>query len=161
MKIGIISDTHDHMDRTREAVNVFRENGVTHVVHCGDLISPFVVPVLRAGKFESCHAVFGNNDGEWLMLAKFFEMLGSIAKPPVFTQIESIRIAILHEPMPMDIMESMPVDIVAFGHTHEPVIKPGKPLIVNPGECCGYLSGRATVVIVETDDMKAELIELE
>ena len=160
MKIGIIADTHDHMDNTKKAVSAFAERGVKKVYHCGDIVAPFVVPVLKGGGFEECVAVFGNNDGEWLLLSRFFQQVGSISKPPLFTDAEGKRIALLHEPLPMDAMESLPVDIVAFGHTHEIVVKEGRPLVVNPGECCGYLTGRATVAVADLEEMKAEIIDL-
>jgi tRNA U55 pseudouridine synthase TruB len=38
-------------------------------------------------------------------------------------------------------------------------ISVGPPLVVNPGETCGWLSGRSTGVIVELTDLSAELIE--
>lgn len=161
MKIGFMSDSHDNMPAIRSAVRFFRDQGVKQVVHCGDIVSPFAIPAIKGGEFEKCTAVFGNNDGEWLMLSTMFRQVGEIIKPPIFIEIYGKRIAVLHEPMPMDVMDSMPVDIVAFGHTHEPVIKPGRPMVINPGECCGYLSGRSTVIIVNTENMEAELIELD
>jgi len=161
MKLGIVADTHDNVGQTRKAVEAFRERGVTQVLHCGDIVAPFMLNVLRRGEFEKCHMVFGNNDGEWLYLTRLAEPVGTIVKPPYFFELEGKRIALLHEPMPMDVMESMPVDLVAFGHTHEIVIKPGRPLIVNPGECCGVLTKRSTVVVVDSETLKPELVELE
>ena len=40
MKIGIISDSHDHVDNIRRAVSVFREASVELVIHAGDIVSP-------------------------------------------------------------------------------------------------------------------------
>jgi len=37
--------------------------------------------------------------------------------------------------------------------------KRGRTLVVNPGECCGYLSGKRTVALVDTETMNAELME--
>jgi len=39
--IGIMSDSHDHMEAIRAAVEVFNQAGVKLVVHAGDLIAPF------------------------------------------------------------------------------------------------------------------------
>jgi putative phosphoesterase len=52
-------------------------------------------------------------------------------------------------------------DIVVCGHTHEPRIdrREGR-LIVNPGECCGWLSGRCTVAIIDTRTMTADIQEV-
>lgn len=160
MQIGIVSDTHDHLDNAKKAVEVFKSHGIRHVVHCGDMVAPFVLKIFREAAFDSFHAVFGNNDGEWLMLARLTEPLGKIAKPPAFIQIEDVRLAILHEPMPDDVMAALPVDIVAFGHTHERVARHGSPLVVNPGECCGWLTGKPSIAIVDTDKACIEHIDL-
>ena len=63
MKIGVMADTHDHMSRIRQAVELFRRRGVVHVVHAGDFVAPFAIRPLAQ---LSCPvlAVLGNNDGE-------------------------------------------------------------------------------------------------
>ncbi len=160
MLIGMISDTHDNLDRTKAAVDVFRRRAVKCILHCGDIISPFVVPLFNDDCFEKCVAVFGNNDGEWLFLKQMFEPVGELLKPPAFFEVGGYRIALLHEPMPDDVMAALPVDLVAFGHTHDVVAREGKPIVINPGECCGYLTGKCTVGIVDMEKRKAEIIEL-
>jgi putative phosphoesterase len=52
-------------------------------------------------------------------------------------------------------------DIVITGHTHEVVNRrEGHQLFLNPGECCGWVNDRATVAILDTDGMTAEVCEL-
>ncbi len=160
MLIGIISDTHDNLDRLKTALETLRARGVSRLIHCGDIVSPFVVKEIAGYGFEECFGVFGNNDGEWLFLTENFKKIGRIAKPPAFIEMGGARFAVLHEPMPDDAMATLPVDAVLFGHTHQPVIRNGKPVIVNPGECCGWLTGKSTIAVFDTEGMKAELIEL-
>ena len=51
--------------------------------------------------------------------------------------------------------------IVVCGHTHEPSVKSeGTSLLVNPGECCGWVSGRSTIAIADTESRTAEIISL-
>ena len=59
MRIGIISDTHDQVDRTARAVSLLAAEGAEALIHCGDLTGPAVVAAcgLLPGYF-----VFGNND---------------------------------------------------------------------------------------------------
>ena len=59
MKIGIVSDTHNNIDLTRRAVELFREAGVGMVIHAGDITSPKIL-----GLFEGfdCRFVLGNGD---------------------------------------------------------------------------------------------------
>ena len=43
MKIGMLSDTHDDIDNTNKAIDIFQENDVKAVIHVGDIISPPVI----------------------------------------------------------------------------------------------------------------------
>ena len=38
MKIGIISDTHDHHSNVIKAIRIFNERRVKYVLHAGDII---------------------------------------------------------------------------------------------------------------------------
>ena len=69
MRLGILSDTHDELDRTRVAVQLLREAGAQAIVHCGDLSSP---PVLASCAALPCWFAFGNHDSDavpWLRRA--------------------------------------------------------------------------------------------
>src|SRR5579871_1363486 len=59
MLLGIISDTHDQLARTRAAVELLRRAGAEAIVHCGDLTGP---PIVEAIAELSSWFVFGNND---------------------------------------------------------------------------------------------------
>jgi predicted phosphodiesterase len=51
--------------------------------------------------------------------------------------------------------------LVAYGHTHLPEVKvAGHTLLVNPGECGGWLNRRCTVAIARLDTLTAEIIDL-
>ena len=45
MKIGVISDTHDHLENISKAVTVFNNKNVDVLIHCGDYVSPFTFNV--------------------------------------------------------------------------------------------------------------------
>ncbi|NJL31886.1 MAG: hypothetical protein HC898_09775 [Phycisphaerales bacterium] len=57
--------------------------------------------------------------------------------------------------------EIAPADLIITGHTHAIVneLKNGK-LYLNPGECCGWLTGRCTVAIVDLDTLKADIVDV-
>ena len=59
MRIGILSDTHDKLDRTRAAIDILRTNGAEVLFHCGDLTGP---EILAACAVLPCYFTFGNND---------------------------------------------------------------------------------------------------
>src|SRR5215212_7896747 len=57
-KVGVISDTHGHMDpRVKE---IFEQAGVDHIIHAGDIGLPFLI--LDLEDIAPVTAVLGNND---------------------------------------------------------------------------------------------------
>jgi uncharacterized protein len=159
MKIGIISDTHDNVPKVKEAVEIFNEAAVELVIHAGDYIAPFAVIPLNDLKCEYV-GVFGNNDGEKLGLSKISQ--GKIKVAPHSMEFFGKNILILHEPGELvALVKSQEYDLIVYGHTHDPMIeKEGRTLIVNPGECGGWLRGRRTIALVDIDQMTAELVNL-
>jgi uncharacterized protein len=76
MRIGLISDTHDHIPHTQVAMAIFRGLGVEVVLHAGDHCAPFMVPLLSG--FE-VHGIFGNNDGDHFRIQQRFTEIGERA----------------------------------------------------------------------------------
>ena len=148
MKIGIISDTHDHLDKIKEAVEIFNKYRVELVIHAGDFVAPFSLAPFKSLKCEWI-GVLGNNDGE----KKGLEIAsqGRI-KPvtPYFLEVDSRRIAVMH------IFEDVSAPIIVCGHTHNLEIQRGEKLIINPGEACGWLTGKSSLVILDSKDLKVE-----
>jgi len=148
MKIGIMADSHDNIPALVKAVSVFNDAAVALVLHAGDIISPFMEKPLRNLKAEFI-AVFGNNDGEILGLSKVFE--GKIFHSPHLVEFKGIKILLMHEPDNLDALAiSGKYDCIIYGHSHEVDIRKDPTLVVNPGECGGWLSGRRTVAIWDT-----------
>ena len=160
MIIGIISDTHDHMDRLREALRAFRERGVELVLHAGDFVSPFMsVPFQEAGL--RVIGVFGNNDGDKLYLRERFSGVGELYFGPHELELGGRKVLLMHEPRALEsLIASGRYDLIVYGHTHDVDLKKGRPLVLNPGEGCGWLRGRATCAVVDLGTMEAEIIEL-
>ncbi len=79
MLIGVMSDTHDHMDNLKKAVHIFNDRGVKAVLHAGDFTSPFTFRVLKNLEAEFT-GIFGNNDGDIYMLNHMSK--GRIFKQP-------------------------------------------------------------------------------
>ena len=170
MKIGIISDTHDHKDNITKAVNIMNERKVDALIHCGDYCSPFVklwFDKLNPRIKENFFGVFGNNDGDHVFLR---QNLGTICKLvengyELILELESRRIYAAHMPKQKTLQaltNSGNFDIVLSGHTHSMVHKKHENgvLEVNPGECCGYLTGNPTFAIINSKSLDAEIIHL-
>lgn len=158
--VGIISDTHDNRSSITKAVDVFNNAGCSLVIHAGDYIAPFTIR-----EFEKINGdflgIFGNNDGERKGLSKQFSRIGALYEPPYEFTRYGRRFVVMHEPDYLErYMTHDDVDVIIYGHLHEIDIRPGKPLVINPGECCSWLTDRSTVVLLDLDEMKTELVDL-
>jgi putative phosphoesterase len=160
MKLGLISDTHENMTAIAKAVELFNREGVERVLHAGDIISPITAKEFVKLKMPLV-AVFGNNDGEKLFLKERFQGIGEIHERKWEGEMGGKKFLLIHAPDMLDALEqSGAYDIIVYGHTHETVVRTGKTLVVNPGECCGWITGRCTVAILDTDHMTADIHEL-
>ena len=162
MKIGIISDTHDNIWRLDEALLHLQKTDA--VLHCGDLISPFIIHRLGKNLGEiPVHIVWGNNDGDKKMVSQVAGGYPAINIHGDFVELEldGMRIAMNHYPeIGRALANSAQYDLVCYGHDHtahrEEV---GGTLLLNPGEIMG-LNGLSTLAIFDTQPRKAETIEI-
>lgn len=166
MRIGIISDTHDRRGMVDAAVERFNQEGVECVLHAGDFVSPFVVSWLS--RLESpLVGVFGNNDGDRTLLQERFAEYDHLDLRGDFARLElsGARIALLHghqRDLLAALIETGWFDYVVHGHSHRAGCSgQGRTRVVNPGEACGYLTGRSTVGILETEGGAWEVVALE
>jgi putative phosphoesterase len=165
MLIGAISDSHDNLPQIEKAIKILNDQKVSLVLHAGDYIAGFVIP-----KFKQLNCpligVFGNNDGDHELLKKRFSETTNCTIHDRFTQvtIESYRIALIHgheTELLGAIIDSGYFDAVIHGHTHNLGIEQkGKTLAINPGELCGYLTGKPTIAILDTAKNDAKFIKL-
>ncbi|NPA15802.1 MAG: metallophosphoesterase [Deferribacteres bacterium] len=159
MKVGVISDTHDHLDNVEKALSLFKREGASLIIHCGDIISPFCLELFNKSSIPYL-GVLGNNDGEIeVLLNKAGDRL---KKGPRIEDISGAKVLINHYHHFVDeIASSGKFDFIFYGHTHTAEIKRvGDTLVVNPGEACGWITRRPTVALVDLSLKEAELIEL-
>ncbi len=146
MRIGIISDSHDNIEAIKSAVNFFNNENVELVIHLGDIVSPFCFDYFNKLNCPFL-GVFGNNDGEILFLQQKSE--GKLHKPPHEVELDGKEFVLLHEPFGISKL-SNEYDYVLYGHLHEiDLRKTERGYIINPGELCGCLTGKKTVVILD------------
>ncbi len=151
MRIGVMSDSHDHLDNIDKAIHFFNAEKVDLVLHCGDFVAPFAVKPLAqlTMKIVAC---YGNNDGELVGLQKTFDNLKiEVYKRNYVFTWNSKRLLMMHEPDQPDIFAaSGQFDLVCYGHTHNADIhRIDNVLVVNPGEVCGWLTRKPTVALVD------------
>ena len=162
MKIGIISDTHDNVWRLDEAIPYLRTTDL--VLHCGDLISPFMIHRLGKGLGNiPIHLVWGNNDGDRLTVAKIAQSYSNFTLHGEFMQLEKygLRIAMNHYPeIARQLVLSGNYDLVCYGHDHTAFQESiGETVLLNPGELMG-LNGRSTLALFDSEMRRAELVEV-
>lgn len=158
--VGLIADTHDNRATSARTIRVFNERGVGLVLHAGDFVAPF-----NAREFSGLKCrfvgVFGNNDGERPGLKQAFAHIGEVVEGPYEVEHAGRRFALMHASRLLEAAEdSGRYDVIVYGHTHEVEVRRGKTLVVNPGECGGWLNDRATVAVLDLETMEVEVVEL-
>jgi putative phosphoesterase len=159
MKVGVISDTHDRLPTFRRAIALFERMKVGAILHAGDFIAPFAAKVIAPDVVTvPVHCVFGNNDGERKGLKA---ILPQVVEGPLRITIENRTIVMHHFIDWLKPGDMKGADVVITGHTHEIVNeKRGDQLLLNPGECCGWISDRCTVALLDLETLTAEIIEV-
>lgn len=159
MLIGIISDTHDNLPQVRKAVEFFKKKKIQALIHGGDYCAPFALKPYEGLKI-TCYGVFGNIDGDKKMLE--LHSTGRIKEPPLKLSLGGRKILVVHNIKSINLRkEAKDCDLIIHGHTHKPEIhKEGRALVVNPGECCGYINGESTVALCNLEKMEASIHKL-
>ncbi len=163
MKIGIISDTHDHHQNVLKAIEVFNASRVEYILHAGDMVSPFTARAFAEVKEAKLIAVFGNCDGEKQYLKSTIEEIGGENYGQVYKgQIAGKKVFMKHKSHSVDeAISSGSYDLVIYGHTHKQDIrKVEKTLIINPGEATDWITGESFVVVLDLEDMSYESVRL-
>ncbi len=120
MIIGIVSDTHGHVEYARPAVRMLESCQVELVIHCGDIGSPDVVELFAPWP---THFVFGNVD-EPNRLRRAIAAAGQTCHERFGSlELDGRRIAFLHGDdarLLVEAIDDARYDVVCFGHTHCP-----------------------------------------
>jgi putative phosphoesterase len=141
MRIAILSDSHDHIPNLHRAVQRANREGAEILIHCGDLISPFMLP--RLHQFDGqVHLIYGNNAGDQHLISSRCEtMFGNITHHGLQGEIETcgLKICFIHYPQTgRALAMTGDYDIVCCGHNHRQGVETiGNCLLINPGDLLG------------------------
>lgn len=161
MKIAVMSDSHDQTANTRRAVDQANDLGAEVLVHCGDLVSPFMLEELDVFR-GPIHLIFGNNPGDQILLVRACDarrekvtLHGWVGR----LELDGRSIILVHEPFFVaSLARSGDFDLVFYGHTHRWHVEwIGKTLVVNPGELLGRKEEPGWILL-DTTDLKTERI---
>ncbi len=160
MRIGVVSDTHDHLPNVSRIVELFNAARVEHVVHTGDITQAKTLEVL-SGLDAPLHGVYGNNDLERQSLEAAAARLDfQICDPPLELSWADRRIQVFHDPREFErgSIDAQPA-LILHGHDHRHRLeRRNGTTIFNPGECAGHMCGRNAVGIVDLAELSCEVL---
>lgn len=163
MRVGLMADSHDRLPAVAELVKRMQEGGVGFILHAGDYCSPFsLTPFFTAN--VALAGVFGRNDGDREGIrAKAVQGMGvELYESPHSVEIGGKRVLVVHDIGEVNDRSLDEHALVVHGCTHEPGEgRRGDVLIVNPGEACGWLTGRPTAAILDLNTFELEWLRLE
>jgi putative phosphoesterase len=165
MRIAIFSDTHDNIPNLEKALDWIGKEGITFLIHCGDLAAPSMLTKIIAPKLSGqFHFVHGNVGDPELMeqVAKNFDNVtvhGAVGQ----IEIDHKKIAFTHFPeKALELAKKYEFDLVFYGHTHKPwEEKIGHTRLVNPGTLTGmFYKATFAVYDTETDQLELKILEI-
>jgi putative phosphoesterase len=162
MKIGILSDTHNHFENTRRALAVFREAQPEHIIHCGDFTTSKVMELLVGW---SALFVFGNIDHDRadLKAAARYYFCTTIGEY-LTLELGDRRIAVCHGDNLGQLGEFIHCgiyDYVLHGHTHRRRDEwVGQTRVINPGALGGRRAESRSVCLLDLSTGEARFEEI-
>jgi len=163
MKIAILSDTHDNIPNLRSAVAHCNKIGASLLIHCGDLISPFMLDEI-AGFSGAVHLVYGNNVGDQHLISQACgTRFPSISHHGILGAVEAggLKIAFTHYPeLARGLLAKGSFDVVCCGHNHRYQVEScDGSLLINPGELLGKDS-QPTFSVLDCANCSVERVEV-
>lgn len=162
MLLGVLSDTHDHPNRTRRAVDLLQSAGAQGLVHCGDLNSPAIVRILSG---LPSWFVFGNNDVLGRHDVQAAQQLEAAAQEAGAVclgwggviDLAGKRIAVTHGHQSAEeqrLLAGQP-DYLLTGHTHERHDRRlGPTRLINPGALHRVPVFTVALLDLSTDELR-------
>ena len=156
MRLGILSDTHDRLARTRSAVELLRAEGAEVLFHCGDLTGPEIVPICGV---LPCYFVLGNNDADDVpalqraMVAAGAVCLGWYGE----VTLAGKRVAVTHGHLTSDVRRLLAArpDYLLSGHSHRSSDRRDGPTRrINPGAIHRASEFSVALLDLATDELR-------
>ena len=150
MLVGAISDTHDNLPQIEKAVKYLNDQKVGLVLHAGDYVAGFVLSQIQTAKLQTHRRL---RQQRWRPRtpqrngsAKPATAQSTKDSPKLRWKVSESRFCTGKKPnCSMQSLKADIFDAVIHGHSHySRVEKRGKTLAINPGELCGYLTGKCT-----------------
>ena len=155
---------HHFIDRLREKLGI----PILHMIEMtAEMVRKKMPRVKRAGLIASDGTLKSG------IYDRFFNKVGvDILAPSEEMQKEAMKAIYEHiktgnlddgRDIVMKISESLMedgADMVICGHTHAPTVEGERPLVLNPGEVGGWVTGRSTVALLELDTLAVSILDV-
>lgn len=160
MLLGVISDTHGHVQYTREAIRLLESLAPAAVLHCGDIGSAEIVDLFAPWP---THFVLGNVDEDEREIAAAIAAAGQTNHGAFGSlTLAGRKIAFLHGHDASRLRQEIASgrwDLVCHGHTHRrDVRREGKTTVLNPGAL--YRADPHSLAVVDLESMEVTQIAL-
>ena len=163
MKIGILSDTHNHRHNTEIALATLRERGVEHLIHCGDVTTPEIVYLFAGWPVT---VVLGNMDTARADLQAAARQIGAMPPAPSREiEIDGVWIGVTHghdSSLLHKMMISGKYAYLCCGHTHrrqDEFRRPYSVRLINPGALGGSQPQTRSAAVLDVTTGALEFIE--
>jgi len=160
LHIGILSDIHDNIWALDEALA--RLADCQALICLGDFCAPFTLTAMAEGFGGPLHVVWGNNDGDKLLLTRNADKAGNVTLHGDLATLvlDGRRIGASHyREVALALANSGDYDLACYGHSHRAEMeRVGEALLVNPGEVMGRFGVRSFAVY-DTSSNRAQLVE--
>ncbi len=159
--LGLLSDTHNNLRNLRAALQVFRAEGVTRLIHCGDLTGPDLAEELAG--FE-VNYLEGNMDTNRAAIAAGLRKMNPANHAlDTFTgEIGGVLVGATHGHVPRAVEKlarSGRYAWVFHGHTHRRRDeRVGGTRIVNPGALGGLKPEPRSICLVDLAKGEARFV---
>ena len=163
VKIGILSDMHNHKDNLAAALKTFEREGIRLVICCGDVTDAELIPLFTGLEL---HLVEGNIDHNPKSLTRAVERLGngSTFGLEYTATLDGRRIAVLHGHLVDRLIESIHsglYDYVIHGHTHRRRDERiGATRVINPGALGGERMEKRSCAVLDVSQDQLRFIEI-
>src|SRR5215208_4292154 len=160
MRVGLMADTHDRVPAIAELTQALASKGVSLVMHAGDYCSPFALEPFNEANMALL-GIFGRNDGdpEGLKAVAARGVGMELYESPHSFEVSGQRILIVHDLGEVNRRSIDAHRFVVHGFTHkQETITRAEALVINPGEACGWLTGKCTAAILDLETSEVEII---
>jgi len=160
MKVAIVSDIHDNIWSLEDTLSRISDCDLLLVL--GDIVAPFSLAQIAKGFAGPVHVVWGNNDGDKVLLVRNATAHDNVTIHGEYADIkvDGVRIAMTHYPaIAAAVAAGGAYDLVCYGHDHARRISVVEgTLVVNPGEVMGRF-GVHSHAVYDTESHQALLFE--